>query len=149
MGSDSVEPFLTHSNKWAVVLALTSNEGAKDFQFLTSEGQVPLFESVVKKCLLWGSSENLMFVVGATRSQDIAKIRELAPDHFFLVPGVGAQGGSLDEVVQYGMNADCGLLVNSSRGIIYADSSKDFAISAKKEASKIQSAMELHLRRFH
>ena len=90
-----------------------------------------------------------MFVVGATRSQDIAKIRELAPDHFFLVPGVGAQGGSLDEVVQYGMNADCGLLVNSSRGIIYADSSKDFAISAKKEASKIQSAMELHLRRFH
>ncbi|OUT68311.1 MAG: orotidine-5'-phosphate decarboxylase [Crocinitomicaceae bacterium TMED16] len=149
MGSDSVKPFLTHSNKWAVVLALTSNEGAKDFQFLTSEGQVPLFESVVKKCLLWGSSENLMFVVGATRSQDIAKIRELAPDHFFLVPGVGAQGGSLDEVVQYGMNSDCGLLVNSSRGIIYADSSKDFAISAKKEASKIQSAMELHLRRFH
>ena len=90
-----------------------------------------------------------MFVVGATRSQDIAKIRALAPDHFFLVPGVGAQGGSLDEVVQYAMNADCGLLVNSSRGIIYADSSKDFTIAAKKEAAKIQSAMELHLRRFH
>ena len=89
-----------------------------------------------------------MFVVGATRSQDIAKIRALAPDHFFLVPGVGAQGGSLDEVVKYGMNSDCGLLVNSSRGIIYSDSSENFAVSAKKEASKIQSAMELHLRRF-
>tara|TARA_B100001287_G_scaffold233725_1_gene205234 strand:- start:2328 stop:3143 length:816 start_codon:yes stop_codon:yes gene_type:complete len=148
MGSDSVEPFLMHANKWAIVLALTSNEGARDFQFLSSDEQVRLFESVVKKCLKWGSSENLMFVVGATRSRDIAKIRELAPDHFFLVPGIGAQGGSLDAVVQYGMNKDCGLLVNSSRGIIYVDSSKDFAVTAKKEASKIQSVMELHLRRF-
>ena len=149
MGSDSVEPFLSYSNKWAVVLALTSNEGAKDFQFLSTEEKDLLFESVVKKCLKWGSPENLMFVVGATRSQDIAKIRELAPEHFFLVPGVGAQGGSLDEVVQYGMNKDCGLLVNSSRGIIYADSSQSFADVAKKEASKIQSSMELYLRRFH
>ena len=146
MGSDSVEPFLTHSNKWAIVLALTSNKGANDFQFLESD-KTPLFASILKKCLRWGTPENLMFVVGATRSEDIAAVRAIAPEHFFLVPGVGAQGGSLDEVVQYGMNSDCGLLVNSSRGIIYADSSEDFAIAAKKEASKIQSAMELHLRR--
>jgi len=146
MGSDSVKPFLNHEDKWAVVLAMTSNQGAKDFQFIESK-KTPLFESVVRKCIEWGTSEQIMFVVGATRSSDIAKIRALAPNHFFLVPGVGAQGGSLDEVVKYGMNSDCGLLVNSSRGIIYADTTEDFKVGAKKEASKIQSAMDMHLRR--
>ena len=146
MGSDSVKPFLNHENKWAVVLAMTSNQGAKDFQFIESK-KTPLFESVVRKCIEWGTSEQIMFVVGATRSSDIAKIRALAPNHFFLVPGVGAQGGSLDEVVKYGMNSDCGLLVNSSRGIIYADTTGDFKVGAKKEASKIQSEMDMHLRR--
>ena len=146
MGSDSVKPFLNHENKWAVVLAMTSNQGAKDFQFIESK-KTPLFESVVRKCIEWGTSEKIMFVVGATRSSDIAKIRALAPNHFFLVPGVGAQGGSLDEVVKYGMNSDCGLLVNSSRGIIYADTTEDFKVGAKKEASKIQSAMDMYLRR--
>ena len=146
MGSDSVKPFLTYPDRWAVVLAMTSNQGAKDFQFIQSEN-TPIFESVVRKCIEWGTPENLMFVVGATRSEDIAKIRKLAPEHFFLVPGVGAQGGSLEEVVKYGMNSECGLLVNSSRGIIYADTSEDFNLGAKKEASKIQSAMEEHLRR--
>ena len=146
MGSDSVKPFLTYQDRWAVVLAMTSNQGAKDFQFIESEN-TPIFESVVRKCIEWGTPENLMFVVGATRSEDIAKIRKLAPEYFFLVPGVGAQGGSLEEVVKYGMNSECGLLVNSSRGIIYADTSEDFKLGAKKEASKIQSAMEEHLRR--
>jgi len=146
MGSDSVKPFLNHENKSAVVLAMTSNQGAKDFQFIESK-KTPLFESVVRKCIEWGTSEQIMFVVGATRSSDIAKIRALAPNHFFLVPGVGAQGGSLDEVVKYGMNSDCGLLVNSSRGIIYADTTEDFKVGAKKEAFKIQSAMDMHLRR--
>jgi len=146
MGSDSVKPFLTYPDRWAVVLAMTSNQGAKDFQFIQSEN-TPIFESVVRKCIEWGTPENLMFVVGATRSEDIAKIRKLAPEHFFLVPGVGAQGGSLEEVVKYGMNSECGLLVNSSRGIIYADTTEDFKLGAKKEASKIQSAMEKHLRR--
>lgn len=146
MGSDSVKPFLTYQDRWAVVLAMTSNQGAKDFQFIESEN-TPVFESVVRKCIEWGTPENLMFVVGATRSEDIAKIRKLAPEYFFLVPGVGAQGGSLEEVVKYGMNSECGLLVNSSRGIIYADTSEDFKLGAKKEASKIQSAMEEHLRR--
>lgn len=146
MGSDSVKPFLSYPDRWAVVLAMTSNQGAKDFQFIESEN-TPIFESVVRKCIEWGTPENLMFVVGATRSEDIAKIRKLAPEHFFLVPGVGAQGGSLEEVVKYGMNSECGLLVNSSRGIIYADTTEDFKLGAKKEASKIQSAMEKHLRR--
>jgi orotidine-5'-phosphate decarboxylase len=147
MGSDSVKPFFNHDNKWAVVLAMTSNKGSKDFQFIESNG-VPIYEFVVRKCMEWGSSDNLMFVVGATRSEDIAKMRKLAPNHFFLVPGVGAQGGSLHEVVEYGMNKDCGLLVNSSRGIIYADQSEDFANGAKKEALKIQSEMGEYLKRF-
>ena len=147
MGSDSVMPFLSHENKWAVVLAMTSNQGSKDFQFIESNG-VPIYEFVVNKCMEWGSSSNIMFVVGATRSEDIAKIRKLAPNHFFLVPGVGAQGGSLSEVVEYGMNEDCGILVNSSRGIIYADQTEDFANGAKKEALKIQSEMGQYLKRF-
>ncbi len=146
MGSDSVKPFLTYENKWAVVLAMTSNQGARDFQFLETNG-VPIYESVVEKCKEWGSDKNTMFVVGATRSEDISKMRSLAPNHFFLVPGIGAQGGSLKEVVEYGMNAECGLLVNSSRGIIYADQTEDFANGAKKEALKIQSEMGVYLKR--
>jgi orotidine-5'-phosphate decarboxylase len=146
MGSDSVKPFLTHENKWAVVLAMTSNEGARDFQFLEANN-VPIFEAVVEKCKEWGSEENMMFVVGATRSEDIAKMRKLAPNHFFLVPGVGAQGGSLKEVVAYGINKECGLLVNSSRAIIYADQSENFAFGAKKEALKIQTEMGEYLKR--
>jgi orotidine-5'-phosphate decarboxylase len=147
MGSDSVLPFLNHENKWAVVLAMTSNKGAQDFQFIESNG-VPIYEFVVNKCMEWGRSDNLMFVVGATRSEDISKMRKLAPNHFFLVPGVGAQGGSLKEVVDYGMTNECGILVNSSRGIIYADASKDFANGAKKEALKIQTEMSVYLKRF-
>ncbi|MDO7609969.1 MAG: orotidine 5'-phosphate decarboxylase, partial [Crocinitomicaceae bacterium] len=138
--------FLTYENKWTVVLAMTSNKGARDFQFLKVDN-TPIYESVVSKCMEWGSEENTMFVVGATRSEDISKIRKLAPNHFFLVPGVGAQGGSLEEVVKYGITDECGLLVNSSRGIIYADQSEKFAIEAKKEALKIQSEMAMYLKR--
>ena len=146
MGSDSVQPFLSYEHKWTVVLAMTSNKGAKDFQFL-EVNNIPIYETVVSKCMDWGNEENTMFVVGATRSEDISKIRKLAPNHFFLVPGVGAQGGSLEEVLKYGMTDECGLLVNSSRGIIYADKSKNFAIGAKKEALKIQSQMAVYLKR--
>lgn len=147
MGSDSVKPFLGHKDKWVILLALTSNEGSKDFQFLeTSNGK--LYEQVIQKANEWGSAENVMFVVGATRSSEIAAVRKLAPDNFFLVPGVGAQGGSLEEVVHYGANKECGLLVNSSRAIIYAGKGEDFANEAKKEALKIQSEMSLYIQRY-
>jgi len=147
MGSDSIQPFLSYNDKWTIVLAMTSNDGSRDFQYLEAENQ-PFYAHVVKKCKEWGSDENTMFVVGATRSEDILKMREIAPSHFFLVPGVGAQGGSLEEVVKYAMTNECGILVNSSRGIIYADQTENFAIRAKKEALKIQSEMEMHLKRF-
>jgi orotidine-5'-phosphate decarboxylase len=147
MGSDSVKPFLDFEGKWVILLALTSNKGSLDFQFTESEG-TKLYEKVLKKAQEWGTDEQLMFVVGATRAEEIAKVRALAPNNFFLVPGVGAQGGSLDEVVKYGANDECGLLVNSSRGIIYASRGEDFAIAANGEALKIQSEMELHIQRF-
>lgn len=147
MGSDSVLPFLQFENKWVVLLALTSNEGAKDFQLETTTGKA-LFESVLERSQTWGTPENLMYVVGATRAEDIAKVRALAPEHFFLVPGVGAQGGDLETVVKYGSNPTCGLLVNSSRAIIYASSGEDFALAAKKEALKVQAQMALHVQRF-
>ena len=147
MGSDSVKPFLNFEGKWVILLALTSNQGSLDFQFTESEG-TKLYEKVLKKAQEWGTDEQLMFVVGATRAEEIAKVRALAPNNFFLVPGVGAQGGSLDEVVKYGANDECGLLVNSSRGIIYASKGEDFAIAANGEALKIQSEMELHIQRF-
>lgn len=147
MGSDSVKPFLNFEEKWVILLALTSNQGSLDFQFTESEG-TKLYEKVLKKAQEWGTDEQLMFVVGATRAEEIAKVRALAPNSFFLVPGVGAQGGSLDEVVKYGANDECGLLVNSSRGIIYASRGEDFAIAANGEALKIQSEMELHIQRF-
>jgi len=147
MGSDSVKPFLGFDGKWVVLLALTSNQGSLDFQFTESNG-VKLYEQVLTKAQEWGSDEEMMFVVGATRAEEIANVRKIVPNHFFLVPGVGAQGGSLEDVVKFGANDQCGLLVNSSRGIIYASRGEDFAIAAKGEALKIQSEMELHVQRF-
>ncbi len=142
MGEDSVSPFLEYKNKWVILLALTSNAGSQDFQFIKdSQGQA-LFESVLKTSSKWGTADNMMYVVGATQAESLQKIRQIIPDHFLLVPGVGAQGGSLAEVAQYGMNAHCGLLVNSSRGIIYASSGVDFAQKAKHEAQSIQVEMQ-------
>lgn len=144
MGSDSVKPFLQFENKWAIVLALTSNEGSHDFQFLhTGNGQ--LFEQVLETVNTWGNPENIMYVVGATRGEAFKTIRKHAPEHFLLVPGVGAQGGNLQEVCRYGLNADCGLLVNSSRSIIYASNGEDFAERAREEALKIQAEMAVEL----
>jgi orotidine-5'-phosphate decarboxylase len=138
MGSDSVKPFLAFENKWAIVLALTSNQGAFDFQM---KGKPELFKEVLKEVSTWGSRENTMFVVGATKAAMLTEIREIIPDHFLLVPGVGAQGGSLHEVVQYGMNKNCGLLINASRSIIYASSGEDFALFAAAEAMNMQQEM--------
>lgn len=145
MGKDSVTPFLDFEGKWAIVLALTSNEGSKDFQNFSNSNGKHLFEEVIDKVNCWGTDENLMYVVGATRGEAFLKIREHAPDHFLLVPGVGAQGGSLQDVCKYGMNKDCGLLVNSTRGIIYASTGRDFAERAREEAQKLQKEMELEL----
>lgn len=142
MGSDSVMPFLKHENKWVILLALTSNKGADDFQFFTSSDDEKLFERVLSTSKTWGSDENMMYVVGATRPEKFAEIRKLIPDHFLLVPGVGAQGGSLREVCKYGLNEDVGLLVNSSRGIIHASSEKDFDLAAQSEAQKIAGEMK-------
>ncbi len=140
MGEDSVTPFLSYVDKWVVLLALTSNKGADDFQYMT-ENDEKLFERVLKKSRKWGDENNMMYVVGATRAEMLASIRKIIPDHFILVPGVGAQGGSLEEVVKYGMNKQCGLLVNSSRQIIYAGSEVDFADKARKVAQDIQGKM--------
>jgi len=140
MGSDSVIPFLQHKNKWAILLALTSNQGADDFQFF-SNGKQPLFEKVLEQSKQWGTEENLMYVVGATRPEMFAEIRKIVPNHFLLVPGVGVQGGSLSEVCKYGMNKEVGLLINSSRGIIYAGNDEDFAIEARNAAEIIQKEM--------
>jgi orotidine-5'-phosphate decarboxylase len=143
MGNDSVLPFLTFENKWVILLALTSNPGSQDFQFLTTENGKALYENVMRKALEWGTPEQIMFVVGATRSEHLKYVRSIAPDSFFLVPGVGAQGGSLEEVSKFGMNSKVGLLVNSSRGIIYAG--ENTAQSAAKEAKKIQEEMNRYL----
>lgn len=141
MGEDSVKPFLDFPGKWAIVLALTSNKGALDFQLQKDVQGEALFQKVLKKSCEWGTPDNLMFVVGATRAEGIGEVRKLVPDHFFLVPGVGAQGGSLEDVAKYGWNVDCGLLVNSSRGIIYASNGTDFAEKAGEEAQKLQAQM--------
>ncbi|MEA5458661.1 orotidine-5'-phosphate decarboxylase [Arcicella sp. LKC2W] len=145
MGADSVTPFLDFPNKWVILLALTSNTGSKDFQNLRLEDNKQLFEEVIRKSQEWATDEQLMYVVGATKADMLTHIRTLAPEHFLLVPGVGAQGGSLEEVSKYGMNANCGLLVNSSRGIIYASTDKDFAQKAGEEAQKVQVEMEKYL----
>jgi orotidine-5'-phosphate decarboxylase len=144
MGEDSVTPFLTHEGKWVVLLALTSNKGADDFQYHNEDG-IRLFERVLSVSQKWGTPDNMMYVVGATRAEMLNDIRKLVPDHFLLVPGVGAQGGSLEEVAKYGMNSRCGLLVNSSRGIIFADNTEDFAKVAGQKAREIQQEMEHYL----
>lgn len=148
MGADSVEPFLEFSNKWVILLALTSNKGADDFQFFQSTNNGKLFEKVLEKSKKWGNDENLMYVVGATRPEMFMDIRKIVPNSFLLVPGVGAQGGELSEVCKYGMNKDCGLLVNSSRGIIYAGNGEDFAKKSREEAMKIQKEMAILLNKF-
>ncbi|MCG8476668.1 MAG: orotidine-5'-phosphate decarboxylase [Cytophagales bacterium] len=146
MGEDSVKPFLTFEGKWVILLAATSNPGSFDFQHLElGEAKRPLYEEVLRKSQEWGSEEQLMFVVGATRADLISKIRHAAPNSFFLVPGVGAQGGSLEEVSKYGMNDHCGLLVNSSRGIIYAGEGEDFAEKAHDAARVLQEEMKKYL----
>lgn len=144
MGKDSVKPFLDFENKWTIVLGLTSNEGAYDFQYLKNENQ-ELFKHVIQKVASWGTDENLMFVIGATKTAQLKEVRELIPHHFLLVPGVGAQGGSLEEVSKIGMNADVGLLVNASRQIIFASNGEDFAEKARAEAIKLQAEMAMYL----
>lgn len=144
MGEDSISPFLGYKNKWVVLLALTSNKGADDFQYFDCNGK-KLFEKVLSVSQRWGSVDNLMYVVGATRAEMLQDIRKIIPDHFLLVPGVGAQGGSLEEVAKFGMNNKCGLLVNSSRGIIFADNSENFARVAGEKAKEIQVEMEKYL----
>lgn len=141
MGEDSVTPFLQYEGKWVILLALTSNKGAFDFQFFENDGE-KLYEKVLKKSQEWGDDQNMMYVVGATKAEMLEGIRKIVPDHFLLVPGVGAQGGSLEEVARYGMNDHCGLLVNSSRGIIFADRTDNFATRAGEEASILQKDME-------
>jgi orotidine-5'-phosphate decarboxylase len=140
MGKDSVEPFLAFENKHTILLALTSNQGAFDFQTLTVDG-IPLYKHVLETSKTWENSGNLMYVVGATKAEYFSEIRKIVPDSFLLVPGVGAQGGSLSEVCKYGMNANVGLLINSSRGIIYASNGTDFAEKAREEALKMQLEM--------
>jgi orotidine-5'-phosphate decarboxylase len=144
MGEDSVAPFLTYNDKWVVILALTSNKGADDFQYHNEDG-IKLFERVLSVSQKWGTINNTMYVAGATRAEMLKEIRRIVPDHFLLVPGVGAQGGSLEDVAIYGMNSKCGLLVNSSRGIIYADNSKNFDRIAGQKAKEIQLEMEKYL----
>lgn len=140
MGEDSVKPFLTYVDKWVILLALTSNKGADDFQYMVQNNE-RLFEKVLRQSSTWGTSENMMYVVGATRAEMISDIRKIVPNHFLLVPGVGAQGGSLAEVAKNGMNSQCGLLVNSSRQIIYAGTEKDFASKAHDAAVEIKNEM--------
>jgi orotidine-5'-phosphate decarboxylase len=144
MGEDSVTPFLSYKDKWIVLLALTSNQGADDFQYHNEDG-IRLFERVLSVSQKWGSTDNIMYVVGATRAEMLKEIRRIVPDHFLLVPGVGAQGGSLEEVAKYGMNNKCGVLVNSSRGIIFADNSENFDRVAGEKAHEMQLQMEKYL----
>ncbi|MBR1688650.1 MAG: orotidine-5'-phosphate decarboxylase [Prevotella sp.] len=141
MGEDSVTPFLGYKDKWVILLALTSNHGSHDFQLTEDAKGEKLFERVLKTSQQWGTDENMMYVVGATQGRMFEDIRRLVPNHFLLVPGVGAQGGSLQEVCKYGMTKDCGLLVNSSRGIIYASNGEDFAQAAALAAKKLQEEM--------
>lgn len=144
MGSDSVKPFLNYDDKWTIVLGLTSNEGSKDFEQLRF-GENYLYEEVIKKTAQWGTENNLMFVVGATKAAEISSIRKIIPNHFLLIPGVGFQGGSLAEVSKHGLTEDCGLLVNASRAIIYAGSKEDFAEEARRVALEYQAEMKEYL----
>ena len=146
MGLDTVSPFLEYKNRWSIILALTSNKSAADFQYITDQNNVNLFENVLKTAQTWGSDDQIMFVVGATKAEALTDIRKIAPNSFLLVPGVGAQGGSLEEVAKHGMNDHCGLLVNSSRGIIYASSNIDFGQIAGEKAKELQIEMKTHLK---
>ncbi len=145
MGEDSVTPFLTYEDKWVVLLALTSNKGSHDFQLTEDASGERLFEKVLRRSQEWADDTSMMYVVGATQGSLFADIRKIAPQHFLLVPGVGAQGGSLEEVCRYGMTRDCGLIVNSSRGIIYADQTEDFAAAAGAKARELQEQMAREL----
>lgn len=145
MGEDSVKPFLTYPGKWVILLALTSNKGSFDFQLTADKDGERLFEKVLRVSQQWGNSDNMMYVVGATRGDMFQTVRQIVPNHFLLVPGVGAQGGSLSEVCLYGMTSDCGLLVNSSRGIIYASQGEDFAVKAGEKAKTLQEEMGAEL----
>lgn len=145
MGKDSVEPFLNFEDKWVILLALTSNKGSQDFQYL-NVGERMLHQQVLQTATTWATSEQMMFVVGATHPEELGEIRKMLPDYFFLVPGVGAQGGDLQAVAENGLNDECGLLVNSSRGIIYASNGSDFAVRAGEEAKKLQEQMAELLR---
>lgn len=145
MGFDSVKPFMDYEGKWVILLALTSNPGSRDFQFLTDMTGTRLFEHVLETARQWGNEDKLMFVVGATQGAMFSEVRRVAPNNFLLVPGVGAQGGSLDEVAKWGMTLECGLLVNSSRGIIYASNGEDFAEAAASEARKLRDHMTILL----
>ena len=145
MGSDSVEPFLDFNNKWVILLALTSNKGSEDFQNFSNQSNIKLYQQVIEKSMNWSDDSRIMYVVGATKSDSLKEIRKIIPDHFLLIPGVGAQGGSLDDVVKFGMNKDCGLLINSSRSIIYAGHGENFADNAREAALKIKLEMENYL----
>ena len=146
MGEDSVTPFLGFPGKWVILLALTSNPGSKDFQFAYQENGKPLYENVINTSMNWGTPDEMMFVIGATHPEKFKEIRAIAPEHFFLVPGVGAQGGELAAISKYGMNEHCGLLVNSSRGIIFAGEGEDFADKARAAAQEIQREMSVLLK---
>jgi orotidine-5'-phosphate decarboxylase len=147
MGEDSVTPFLTYEGKWVILLALTSNKGSHDFQLTTDAEGERLFEKVLRKSQQWAGDEQMMYVVGATQGQAFEDIRKIVPNHFLLVPGIGAQGGSLEEVCKYGMTSTCGLIVNSSRAIIYADKTERFAEAAAEEAKKVQQQMAEQLKK--
>ena len=149
MGEDSVTPFLTYEKKWVILLALTSNKGSHDFQLTEDKAGERLFEKVLRKSQEWANDQNMMYVVGATQGKMFEDIRKIVPEHFLLVPGIGAQGGSLEEACKYGMNSKCGLIVNSSRAIIYADKSEAFAQAAKNEAEKVQKQMAEQLKAAH
>ncbi|QRX63785.1 orotidine-5'-phosphate decarboxylase [Dysgonomonadaceae bacterium zrk40] len=148
MGEDSVKPFLIYPQRWVILLALTSNKGSLDFQLTEDRVGKPLFEKVLSRSQEWASSDQMMYVVGATQGKLFEEVRKIVPDHFLLVPGVGAQGGSLEEVCRYGMNQQCGLLVNSSRNIIYAGNDEDFASAAANESRKLQQEMQLMLEKY-
>ena len=148
MGSDSVTPFLEFKEKWVIILSLTSNEGSMDFQYIENKEGVCLFENVLRISKTWGSESNMMYVVGATKFDQLSKIRKIVPNHFLLVPGVGFQGGSLHDVAKYGMNKDCGLLVNSSRGIIYASSGEEFATKVRDKSFILQQEMSVLLNKY-
>lgn len=148
MGEDSVSPFLTYEGKWVILLALTSNKGSHDFQLTADANGERLFEKVLRTSQQWATADQMMYVVGATQGQLFEDIRRIAPNHFLLVPGIGAQGGSLEEVCRYGMNSQCGLIVNSSRAIIYASNSEDYAEKAAEVAKKVAEEMKVMLERY-